>query len=84
MYLCLSATKETSYKRGIFIERKFEKLKRGLPEKNIYLPSNAPIYSLFKFIDDSHFVNFIFLSDKLVPVYKMTETEFYKEIKMLK
>ena len=83
MTLCLSASKDTSFKRGIFIERKFEKLKRGLPEKNIYLPSNVKLYSLFKFIDDSHFVNFIFLSDKLDPVLKMTETEFYKEIKML-
>ena len=83
MSLCLSASKDTSYKRGLFVRKKFDKLKKGLPEKNIYISADTPVYSLFKFIDDSHFVNFIFLSDKLVPVCKMTETEFYKEINMI-
>ena len=55
----------------------------GVTEKNIYVDEGSRLYSLYKFIDDSHFVNFVFLSKELGVVRKMTEIEFYKSVGLL-
>ncbi len=83
MSLCLSSARDTSYKRQLFVSRKFERLSKGLPEKNIYVSDTEPLYSLYKFIDDSHFINFIFLSPELDIKNKITEVELYKKFGML-
>ncbi len=83
MSLCLTSSKDTSYKRQLFVKRKFKKLTSGLPEKNIYVSENLPNYSLFKFIDDSHYINFVFLSSTLEETGRMTEVELYKSLNML-
>ena len=80
MNLCLSSAKDTSYKRQLFIKRKFDKLSKGLPEKNIYVGEKQPLYSLYKYIDDSHFVNFMFLDDNLMVKKRLTEIEFYNKL----
>ena len=83
MHLCLSSAKDTSYKRQLFATRKFEKLSKGLPEKNIYVSDTQPLYSLYKFIDDSHFVNFMFLGEDLTLKRKMSEIDFYRSVGMI-
>lgn len=78
-FMCLSSTKDTSYKRGLFAKRKFDRLSSGLIERNIYISDEVQHYKLFKYIDDSHFVNFVFLSKDLTVTSKLSEVEFYKE-----
>lgn len=77
MNLCISSAKDTSFKRQFFVRKKFEKLSKGLPEKNIYVSANESLYSLYKFIDNSHFINFIFLDNNLKIQKKLTEIELY-------
>ena len=78
-FLCLSSAKGTSYKRQLFAKRKFDKLEKGLSEKNIYVKNDIARYKLFKFIDDSHFVNFIFVDEDMKECGKMSEIDYYKE-----
>lgn len=82
-FLLFSSAKGTSFKRGLFVERKFKLLKRGLIERNIYVESGTENYSLFKYIDDYHFINFVFL-DKTLKVSKtMSEIELYKSLGLI-
>lgn len=78
-FLCLSSAKDTSFKRQVFARKKIEKLKSGLSERNIYVKSGTENFRLFKFIDDSHFVNFVFVDENFCVEKKLTEIEFYKE-----
>ena len=77
--LMFSSGKDTSYKRQLFAERKFERLKKGLIERTVYLKNDTPNYALFKHIDDYHFVSFVFLNEELDFVKRMSEVDFYKE-----
>jgi len=83
MSLYLSNSNDTSYKRQLFVDRKFKLLERGLLERTIYVRKDFKLYSLFKFIDDNHFINFIFLDSKLNQVDKLSEVEFYKKMNLL-
>lgn len=83
MFLCFSSARDTSYKRQLFVWRKFEKLSKGLPEKKIYVSASKPLYSLYKFIDNSHFVNFVFLGDDYSVKNKMTEIDLYRKFGMI-
>lgn len=76
--LLFSSSKDTSYKRNFFIFKKIKNLQKGLQEKNIYVDAFIEKFLLFKFIDDSHFFNFIFLDNDGNVVNKMTEIELYK------
>lgn len=80
MCLLFSNSEDTSYKRQLFIDRKFKLLKRGLFERTIYLNAEVKNYSLFKFIDDNHFTRFIFIDKKYNQVKELSEIDFYKEI----
>lgn len=77
--LMFSATKDTSYKRQIFVEKKFKKLSKGLVERTVYVKNGEPLFALFKHIDDFHFVRFVFLNDKLEEEKCLTEIDFYRE-----
>lgn len=79
MSLLLSSAEGTSYKRELFIFHKAKLISKGLSERNIYLYSSVPLYTLFKFIDDYHFINFIFLSDDYEIVDTLSEIELYKK-----
>lgn len=80
MNLLLKNSKNTSFKREIFIFHKAKLLKNGLIERNVYVRENVPTYSLFKHIDDYHFINFFFLNENYDVVDTMSEIEFYKKI----
>ena len=77
-FMMFSSSKNTSFKRQIFAQKKFKNLSKGMVEKNIYVDVEAKDYSLFKFIDDYHFVNFIFLDKKGKEVKRLSEVEFFK------
>ena len=81
--LFLSSTKDTSYKRQLFVDRKSKLMKKGLVERNVYVEENTPLYSLFKFIDDHHYVNFVFVSKDYVQKEKLSEVEFYRRVGFL-
>ena len=83
MWLLFSSSKNTSYKRELFVFHKAKLLSRGLIEKNIYLSNKILDYELFKFIDDYHFFNFIFLDENFEIVDSISEIEFYKKIGFL-
>ena len=76
--LLFSSSKDTSYKRQIFVYKKLNNLSKGLSSRTIYINDGCQMYSLFKFIDDSHFFNFIFLNDKGEVVKSLSEIELYK------
>lgn len=83
MFLTLSNSEDTSYKRQLFVNRKFKLLRKGLLERVIYVQDNTPYFSLFKYIDDGHFVKFVFLDKSLRIVKTMSEVEFYLQNQML-
>lgn len=83
MILHCKSAKDTSFKRAIFIYRKFKLLSKGLIERNIYLNCKTNLSSVFKYIDDYHFVNFIFLDDSLNYVYEKSELDIYKDMGFL-
>lgn len=83
MFLVLSNSEDTSYKRQLFISRKFRLLEKGLLERTIYVKNSLSNYSLFKFIDDHHFNRFVFLDASLKRVRSIDEVEYYKQIGML-
>lgn len=83
MALALSSSEDTSYKRQLFVSRKFKLLKKGLLERVIYVDDKMKNYSLFKFIDDNHFVKFVFLNESFVVIKTMNEIEFYKQNQLL-
>ena len=80
MNLLLKSSKGTSFKRELFIFHKVKLLNKGLIERNIYLKKDVPLYSLFKFIDDYHFINFIFFNENFEIINTISEVEFYKKI----
>ncbi len=80
--LLFSSSSGTSYKRVLFAQRKYKLISKGLTERNIYIKANTPLFKLFKYIDDYHFVNFIFLNDSLDVERKITEIELYKELNL--
>ncbi len=80
MSLLLSSSNGTSFKRELFIFHKAKLIEKGLVERNIYLNKDISHYKLFKYIDDYHFVNFIFLDERYEISNTLTEIEFYKEI----
>ncbi len=81
--LMLSNSKDTSYKRQLFARKKFMRLRKGLIERTIYVSENEKNYSLFKFIDDYHFVKFVFLDKNLNEIKTMNEVEFFRENDLL-
>ncbi len=83
MILTFSSAKDTSYKRHLFAKRKFKLLKKGLVERVIYVDAFAKDYSLFKFVDDNHFVKFVFLDGNLKPVRFLSEIELYQNNNLL-
>ena len=76
--LLFSSTKDTSYKRHLFVFKKIKNLSKGLSEKNIYVSDGVENFALLKFIDDSHFFNFIFLNADGEVSKKISEIELYK------
>lgn len=73
----------TSYKRRLFAGRKFALLSRGLPARDIYISEGVQEISLFKLIDDYHFVNFIFLDKNLQIKGKISEIELFKKFGLI-
>ena len=57
-------------------------MRKGLTEKTIYVSNKTNYYELFKFIDNSHFFNFVFLNDGGDVVDSLTEIELYKNCEM--
>lgn len=76
--LLMKNAKDTSYKRQLFAHRKFEKLKKGLVERTVYVFSGCPTYKLYRFIDEYHLFRFVFIDKHNVCVSSMTEFELYK------
>ena len=74
------SSKDTSYKRDLFIQRKIRSLEEGkhLIEKTIYVNNNVDYFSLFKFIDNSHYLNFVFIDNLGDIVNSISEFELYK------
>lgn len=83
MFLVLSNSEDTSYKRQLFVSRKFKLLEKGLLERTIYVKDSVSIYSLFKFIDDQHYNRFVFLNSNYRQVNSLDEVDFYRKIGML-
>ena len=83
--LLFSSSKDTSYKRNLFVNRKINFLNKGkaLLDKTIYVKNSTAYYQLFKYIDDSHLFKFIFLDDDGNIVEKLTELELYKRCKLI-
>ncbi len=77
--LLFRETGGTSFKREMFIKRKLKLISKGLLERNIYIKNETPLYSLFKFIDDYHFVNFMFVDKNFELINMMTEKELYQK-----
>lgn len=77
--LLFKETKNTSYKRSLFVKRKLKLLRRGLLERNIYVNDSTPDYALYKFIDDYHFINFFFVNENFEVTDTLSEIELYKK-----
>lgn len=77
MTLLLKESKGASYKRELFARHKLKLIKKGLLEKNVYVKNDTPLYSLFKFIDDYHFVNFFFVDKNFDVKNILSEMELY-------
>lgn len=80
LILCLSSSKGTSFSRSIFVKRKFKLLSKGLIERTIYVKSGLAGERLFKYVDDYHFANFIFLDENLNYVGEINEIDLYKSL----
>lgn len=81
--LLFSSTKETSYKRQFFVFRKLKLLKNGLLDRTIYVKQNTSLYNLFKFIDDGHYFNFVFLNEHGDIVDEISEIELYRKCEFI-
>lgn len=75
--LMFLSSKETAYKRQLFVSRKIKLLKGGLVDRTIYVRDGTSLYSLFKFIDDGHYFNFIFLDSSGKVTSSISEIELY-------
>ena len=80
MNLLFKSSKSCSYKRELFVLHKAKLIRSGLLERNIYIGEQTPLYSLFKFIDDYHFVNFYFVSEDFKIKNSISELELYKSM----
>ena len=60
------------------MNRKIKLLKKGLIIREICVYQDIPDYKLFKFIDDYHYVIFVYLNEKFEILKKITETELYQ------
>lgn len=76
--LLFSSSEDTSYKRSMFAEKKLKLLRKGLIERKIYVEDGTPYFKLFKFIDDYHFLSFVFVDSDMREVEILSETDFYK------
>lgn len=76
--LLFSSSKETSYKRQLYISKKIKNLKKGLFERTIYVKDDLNYFELFKFIDDSHYFRFVFLDSSGNIIKEISETELYR------
>ena len=76
-FMMFSRAKDTAYKRELFIKRKYSLIKKGLIQRTIYVNENTEIYKLFKFIDDYHFITFLFVNDNMEITKKLTELELF-------
>lgn len=76
--LLFKTTEETSYKRQLFVSRKFKILKKGLFERTVYVNEKTRLFELFKFIDDSHYFKFVFIDEFGNVRSKMSEIELYR------
>jgi len=83
VHLVLKSTSDTSYKRNIFVKNKIKLIERGLIEKNIYIDHLIDKKLLLKYIDDYHYINFIFINNSYEIVGSMNETELYKYLNIL-
>lgn len=81
--LAFKSAPSTSYKRRLFARRKFELLSKGLVCREIYLKAGLSEVSLFKHIDDYHFVRFLFVDENFKVVYRLDELELYKKFDLL-
>ena len=77
--LMFLSSKETSYKRQLFVSRKIKLLKNGLFDRTVYVRDGCGLYELFKFIDDGHFFNFVFLDADGKITSSITEIELYRK-----
>ncbi len=75
--LMFKSSKDTAYKRQVFAAKKFEHLEKGLIERVVYVEDGTKDVSLFKFIDDNHFVVFVFVNKEKREVLRMTEVDLY-------
>ena len=82
-YLLFSSAKDTSFKRSLFVCKKLKLISKGLLERNIYVSDKVDLYELFKYIDNSHFYNFIFVDDNYEIVNSISEIEFYQAMKLI-
>lgn len=76
--LLFKSSKETSYKRQLFVSRKLKFLSKGLFERTVYVKDTSKLFELFKFIDDSHYFKFVFLDSQGNKTKEMSEIEVYK------
>ncbi len=81
-FLLFSSSKGTSFKRQLFVNHKYKLLSKGLIERNIYVKSDTPDYKLFKYIDDYHFFNFMFVDENLEVVNSINEIELYQKLNL--
>ena len=81
--LLFSSSRDTSYKRQLFVFRKLKFLKKGLFERTVYVKQSTQTFELFKFIDDSHFFKFVFLDEYGNKQKEMTEIELYRKCEFI-
>ena len=77
--LSMKSSRDTSYKRQLFVDKKFDKLKKGLIERTVYLKSDVKDFVFYKFIDDYHFVKFVLVDKNYKIVKTFNEIDFYRE-----
>lgn len=81
--LAFKSAPATSYKRRLFAKRKFKLLSKGLICREIYLKAGLSEISLFKHIDDYHYLRFVFVDENFKVLYSIDEVELYKKFDLL-
>ena len=71
--------KDTAYKRDLFALKKLKTIQKGLIEKTVYVSNEVEYFKLFKFIDDSHFFNFVFIDKNGLVCDKISEIDLYHD-----
>ena len=80
MNMLFKSSKSCSYKRELFLLHKSKLISKGLLERNIYISQNTNLYSLLKFIDGYHFVNFYFVDENYNVTKTISEIDIYKKL----